>query len=270
LHNLRNPPETDRRVKTMENYFDKTFELRYSEMDKSGDTSPTTILTLLEETAADHCYSINTSLYDLKEQDLGWVLLSGIIQMERYPIYKEKITIRTWLSSYSFIKGVRENIIYDEQGNVIGRAKGLWLFFDIKRRRPVQIFDSIKEQWSYCSEESIKQTIAPNIEAPDSASNVKKYAVNRFDIDMYQHLNNIRYLQWVIDSIDEDIVDTYYLSSIEGRFVAEAKNGESIISLTKKDVNDNSFIHIIKTQDSNKVCATAKTIWKKKQPLFAR
>lgn len=249
----------------MENYFDKKFELRYSEMDKTGDTAPTTILTLLEETAADHCYSINNSLYDLKEQDIGWVLLSGIMQMYRYPSYKEKIIIRTWMSSYSIIKGIRENIIYDEQDNIIGRAKGLWVFFDIKRRRPVQIFDDIKEKWSYCYEESIKHKISINIEVSESGSHIKKHDVNRYDIDMYNHLNNIRYLQWVIDSMDEDIVDNCFLSSIEGRFVAEVKEGDTILTLTKKDINDNSFVHAIKNKDSKKVCAIAKTVWEKKK-----
>lgn len=249
----------------MENYFDKKFELRYSEMDKTGDTAPTTILTLLEETAADHCYSIDNSLYDLIEQDIGWVLLSGIMQMYRYPSYKEKIIIRTWMSSYSIIKGIRENIIYDEQDNIIGRAKGLWVFFDIKRRRPVQIFDDIKEKWSYCHEESIKHKISINIEVNESGSHIKKHDVNRFDIDMYNHLNNIRYLQWVIDSMDEDIVDNCFLSSIEGRFVAEVKEGDTILTLTKKDNNNNSFVHAIKNQDSKKVCAIAKTVWDKKK-----
>lgn len=248
----------------MKNYFDKIFELRYSEMDKSGDTSPTTILTLLEETAADHCYSIDNSLYDLKEQNIGWVLLSGIIQMDRYPAYKEKIIVRTWLSSYSFIKGIRENIIYDEQYNILGRAKGVWVFFDIKKRRPVQIFDDIKKKWSFCTEESIKHNVSINIDVNESESYIKKYDVNQFDIDMYNHLNNIRYLQWVIDSIDEDIVDNYYLSSVEGRFVAEVKSGDTIMSLTKKDIDDNSFVHAIKNKDSKKVCATARTVWKKK------
>jgi len=46
----------------MENYFDRQFQLRYFEMNKVGVASPTTILTLLDETAADHCYSINESL----------------------------------------------------------------------------------------------------------------------------------------------------------------------------------------------------------------
>ena len=107
----------------MEKYFEKQFELRYFEMNNFGEAASTTILTLLEETAAEHCYSINHSLYDLEKQNIGWVLVSGIMTMNRYPIYKEKIIIRTWLSSYSMIKGIRENIIYDEKRNIIGKAK---------------------------------------------------------------------------------------------------------------------------------------------------
>lgn len=52
-------------MKTIKNFFDKQFELRYFEMNELGIASPTTILTLLEETAAEHCYSINHSLYQL-------------------------------------------------------------------------------------------------------------------------------------------------------------------------------------------------------------
>ena len=47
-------------------------------MNEFGVASPTTFLTLLEKTAADHCYSINYSLYQLAEQNIGWVLFSGI------------------------------------------------------------------------------------------------------------------------------------------------------------------------------------------------
>ena len=119
----------------MENYFDQQFELRYFEMNKFGEASSTTLLTLLEETAADHCESINQGLYTLQNQNIGWVLLSGILTMDRYPKYKEKITIRTWMSEFSMIKGHRENLIFDEKMNIIGRSKGLWVFFDIEKQR---------------------------------------------------------------------------------------------------------------------------------------
>lgn len=244
------------------NYFEKQFELRYFEMDKFGIASPTTTLVLLEETAADHCHSINHSLYQLRERNIGWVLIAGFMQMERYPEYKEKITIRTWLSRYSTIKGFRENIIYDEQGKVIGRAKGLWVFFDIERRRPARIFDDIKEKWSSCKEESIDHDISEKIEAIDKPDIELKFKANRYDTDMNKHVNNIRYLQWLIESVPDEFVDTHYLHSIDGRFIAEAHYGQTIISQTKNDTGNKSFLHTMKIKETGIVCAAAKTIWK--------
>jgi acyl-ACP thioesterase len=247
----------------IKNYFNKQFELRYFEMNEYAVASPMTILTLLEETAADHCYLINHSLYQLAEQNVGWILISGFMQMERYPNYKEKITIRTWLSKYSTTKGFRENIIYDEHDNIIGRAKGLWVFFDIERRRSIKIFDDIKNRWSFYNEECINENITKKINAIDFANYKTKFKVNRYDTDMNKHVNNIRYLQWVIESIPDEIINNYYLYSIDGRFIAEAQYGDTIISLTKEDIIGKSFFHTIKIQGSNKVCATAKTVWVK-------
>jgi acyl-ACP thioesterase len=248
---------------TSEIYFDKEFELRYFEMNKLGLATPTIMLALLEETAADHCYSINHSLFDLVKKNVGWVLVSGAMQIERYPNYKEKITIRTWLSSYSSIKGYRENIIFDEQQNIIGRAKGLWVFFDIDKRKPIPIFNDIKEKWGYYNEESINKNIKKKIDAIDLASHIKQFKVNRFDTDMNKHVNNIRYLQWVIESIPEDIADNYSLYEIDGRFISEAQYGDTVLSLTNTDIENDSFVHTIKIEGSNKVCATAKTLWRK-------
>jgi len=70
--------------KVIKNYFDKQFELRYFEMDKFGIASPSTILILLEETAADHCYSINHSLYQLEKQNIGWVGALPPLQRKNY------------------------------------------------------------------------------------------------------------------------------------------------------------------------------------------
>ena len=98
----------------MENCFDKKYELGYFDMNKHGEASPMTILTLLEETAAEHCYNIDYSLYSLEQQNIGWVLISGAIDMVRYPKYREKIAIRTWMSKYTLVKGYRENVIFDD------------------------------------------------------------------------------------------------------------------------------------------------------------
>ncbi|NRD23639.1 acyl-ACP thioesterase [Winogradskyella litoriviva] len=248
---------------TFDNFFEQEFELRYFEMNALGHASPAIMLALLEETAADHCYVIDYSLFDLLEENVGWVLVSGVLQMERYPRYKEKITIRTWLSQYSSIKGYRENIIYDEHRNIIGRAKGLWVFFDIDKRRPKPIFNSIKDKWSFYNAVSIDHNIRKKLNVVEDADYTNVFKVNRFDTDTNKHVNNIRYLQWVIESIPEDIVDHYYLHTIDGRFIAEAQYGDTVLSQTKILASPHKFQHTIKVEGSDKVCASAITYWKK-------
>ncbi|HEY0261611.1 MAG TPA: acyl-ACP thioesterase domain-containing protein, partial [Chitinophagales bacterium] len=244
----------------MSKYFEKTYELRYFEMDKFGIASPVAIVTLLEETAAEHCLHINHSLYDLESQNIGWVLVSGAIEMIKYPKYKDKITIRTWLSKYSLVKGYRENIIYNDKGEIIGLAKGLWVFYDIKRRRPVSIYETIKSAWDCDNRISttinIDTKIRPIIHHPLKV----EFNVYELDIDGNKHVNNIRYLHWLMESLPKELVDNYYMKTINCRFIAEANYGEKIEVFIDEQGPEKDFAHIIKT-DSGKICATATSQW---------
>jgi len=248
----------------MNNYFEKEFDLRYYEMDAIAQATPVTILTLLQETAADHCLYAGHSLFQLMDNNLGWVLLSGAMQMERYPTYKEKITIRTWISTYHSIRGIRENIIYDEDNNIIGRAKGLWLFYDIERRRPTKILDVFKETWSFDDTESLIYDISSKLQPIEIDTDAKEFKVNLYDTDTNKHVNNIRYLQWLMESVPEDILKNYYLHTINGRFIGEAQYGDIVISSIAQGDNEYTFSHAVHVKDDNKLCALAQTIWKKR------
>lgn len=243
-------------------FFEKDFQLRYFEMDRNGLASPVAILTLLEETASDHCMSINYGLPYLFTQDIGWLLLSGYMQIDRYPSFKEKITIKTWLSAYKNIRGYRENLILDDKGHIIGRAKGQWLFYNIARRRPVSIFEEIRDQWSYHPELSAEHDIiTPTmpVNVPDYTSSFK---VRRFDLDSNKHVNNLRYLQWLLETIPDEIMDNCFLHTIDGRFIEEAHFEDEIISKSAKLDNELSYVHCITNTLTGRNCATAATTWK--------
>jgi acyl-ACP thioesterase len=244
----------------MENYFDRDFKLRYFEMNKYGMASPTTILTLLEETAADHCYDIGYSLYSLEKQNIGWVLISGTIDMIRYPTYKEKISIRTWLSKYSLVKGYRENIIFDDSGSIIGKAKGVWAFYDIEKRKPVPIFDEIKLKWG--SNTEISREIDLEVLKIINTSNYQvEYNVYKSDVDSNKHVNNIRYFHWLIESLPDEILDNYILKTINAKFYSEANYGEKIQVYIEHEHIKNTFLHTMKSNIDNKIFVAAHTTW---------
>jgi len=249
----------------MKNYFDKNFELRYYDMNKYGEASPPVILTLLEETAAEHCHNINYCLYSLEKQNIGWVLVSGAIDMIRYPKYKEKIFIRTWISNYSLVKGYRENIIYDEQWKEIGKAKGIWVFYDIEKRKPVPIFNEIKTRWG--SNPEISQEVeTEKIKIIEDEEHELEYNINKSDVDNNKHVNNIRYFHWLIESLPDELLENYSLKNINGKFFHGAYLGEKIKVYNKDDIKtDNKmFLHTMRSNINNRLLAAAHTTWEKK------
>jgi acyl-ACP thioesterase len=230
-------------------------------MNKHGMASPTTILTLLEETAADHCYAIGHSLYSLERQNIGWVLILGSINMYRYPKYKETIKIQTWLSKFSLVKGYRENIILDDNGCVLGAAKGVWAFYDIQNRRPVPVFEDIKAKWGI--NPKISTEIDTNLIQPIIKDNPEiEFDVYRSDVDSNKHVNNIRYFHWLIESLPDEILDGYLLEKINAKFYSEAKYGEKIQVHVDNNLGENIFMHTMKSKFDNKLLVVAHTKWK--------
>jgi len=247
----------------MNNYFDKKFELRYFDMNRYGVASPTTILTLLEETAAEHSHDIDFCLYSLERQNIGWVLISGIMDMVRYPKYKENINIRTWISKYTLVKGHRENIIYDDSGNIIGKAKGIWVFYDIEKKKPVPIIDEIKAKWGVNPEVS-REVDLEKIKILNDIEHQLEYDILKSDVDSNKHVNNIRYFHWLIDSLPEEIMDNYFLKRINAKFFSEANFGEKIRVYSKNEMEQKVLLHTMRSNVNDRLLAAAHTIWEKK------
>jgi acyl-ACP thioesterase len=246
----------------MDHVFSKDFELRYFEMSKHGMASPITVLTLLEETAADHCHSIGHGIYSLESQNIGWVLTSGSISMNRYPKYKETIQIQTWLSKFSPIRGYRENIILDDKGYVIGKAKGIWVFFDIQNRKPVPIFEDIKAKWGI--EPRVSAEIDLGLIKPSTKGRqAMEFDVYRSDVDSNRHVNNIRYFHWLIESLPDEIPDRYLLETITAKFYSDVTYGEKIQVYVDGDADKHTFMHTMKSNLDDKLVAAAHTKWRK-------
>ncbi|MDR0463840.1 MAG: hypothetical protein LBG94_01850 [Treponema sp.] len=247
----------------MVNCFNTNFRLRYFDMNKHGEATPTAILALLEEAAAEHCHDIDYSLYSLEKQNIGWVLVSGTIDMVRYPRYKEKIFIRTWISNYSLIRGYRENIIYDEAGAEIGKASGIWVFYDIEKQKPVPIFEEIKTRWGF-NPEIAQDVELDKIRVLEAGDEKAEYDINRSDVDSNKHVNNIRYFHWLIESLPDDILDNYSLKRINGKFFHGAYFGEKIKVYYRDETEDKMFLHTMRSNIDDRLLAAAHTTWVKK------
>ena len=84
----------------------------------------------------------------------------------------------------------------------------------------------------------------------------KEVVVSYSDIDVNNHTNNVRYVQWLLDCIDFNILIKKQIKELEVNFIAEALiNDNLIISIQKVSASSLIYIgNVIRKEDNRELC----------------
>jgi acyl-ACP thioesterase len=217
----------------------------------------------LQETAWNHANQIGIGYSDLAQNDYFWVLSRLAIEMNEYPGWGEKVVVKTWLLGSSRLFALRDFSIMKEEGRVIGGAKSAWVVLNLKTRKPQRIEPFLKGL-SPLSDQDGAETRLNKLPAPSHPGSETFFTVHYSDLDMHQHVNNARYIEWILDSYPFEMNQTHHITTFEINFLAESNFGDelSIQSEQQKDSNP-AFLHtMIRKEDGRELCR-ARVRWKK-------
>ncbi|MBE9467705.1 MAG: hypothetical protein IMY72_05200 [Bacteroidetes bacterium] len=240
--------------------FVKEYEIRYKEVNDRQEATPVAILNFVEETAADHCAHIGRNVYDLQKNGIGWVLYAGCFHMDKYPRYREKIKIKTWISQFKSFRGYREYRVLSEDNKLLGGFRGLWLYFDLEKRKPIPIEDIYYEKWPMRNEKAIDYEIDPSKNLITNSDSNKSFAVQRYDIDSNNHVNNVRYMQWLMEAIPDEFYNKAKMQYIQGTFLKETFLDRHVLA-DCKIISPNELLHTVIEKEHGTLLATARTTW---------
>ncbi len=188
---------------------------------------------LFEDVAFSHCECTGWDVFRLRKAGFGWIMIEGGFEMMRYPRYREAFTIETWLEGARMFYGSRGFEVKDESGLTIGRARSLWIFYDLAKHRPAPVFEDILKCWKP------DPGVVPARGAPGGGpvggepaalppDCVPSFDVRALDIDTNGHVNNVRYLEWALESVPPAVRDGYRLVALQGRFIHEVVRGQCV------------------------------------------
>lgn len=209
-------------------YFDQTFNIRYAELDRRGEATPLSILTYLEETALSHSEAAGCGLEYLKQQGTAWVLNCWHLKMKAYPRWKESVTIRTWPTGFQRFYGYRQFLITDTQGQAIGCADSIWIYMNMEKKRPVRITEDLIQKYVVMPKKVFDSPME-NWTTPENLPVKKQLPVLYSDIDTNGHVNNVRYLGWMLEGMPENLLSEAYMSELEIVYKKEADPGEPVL-----------------------------------------
>ncbi len=243
-------------------------EVPYFACDPEGYMTPTYILNYFGEASSAHSDYLNLGVKELMNLNYGWILNRWKLYFLSYPRVKEKISIETWTSSVNRFYANREFILYNEENEILAKATTVWVFLDLEKQRPIRIPKEIEERYN-CNDEPVFQDFY-NFKETEIKENSKVFATRKSDIDYNKHVNNVKYLDWILEVIPETIDANYWLHSLEIQYKKEILYGDQIVSsISKKEKNEDSlyFLHKIKKEDEEVATTYARTGWTRKNKI---
>ncbi|MBN2049396.1 MAG: acyl-ACP thioesterase [Spirochaetales bacterium] len=173
-----------------------------------------------QESAWRHAEELGVGVQRLGEEGCFWVLSRLCVEVERYPVWNEQVTLRTWPKGIDRLFALRDFLLFDEAGETCARASTAWLILHGERRRPVRVEPFFQHLLSPTAAEALPGTpekIDPLTEDVSAGCRRSGYAV----LDMNRHVNNARYADWVLDSFPLERFDREGVRKFSIQYLAE-------------------------------------------------
>ena len=237
------------------------FTIRTYEIDNRKVATIPALVKLMHEAAMQNVIRLKLSVWDLEPHQISWVLMRKLLTINRLPILGEKITIETTPTGFEKFFTFRDYKVFDEQGELIAFSSSTWLLMDTQSRRMTRIPDFIMEfqQWMPAPEVCLPR---PTSKLPkfEPMGEGKQYLVRWHDLDFNMHLNNTFYVQWMIESVPEKLIQKGQLKQMDIIYRTECSWKEKVMAELQV-LDENSYLHRLVRQSDQKEVALAKTTW---------
>jgi len=230
---------------------DKYF-INWHEADFRGNASMTTICNFLQETAWRNAEHLGFGYTDLDKNNRIWVVLRWLIRMEKYPRWRDEIVIETWPRPPERLFALRDYEIKSMDGEILGAASSTWLVVDSKTHRP-QKPDFLSDALHLTTNRLALGENADNINIPDGMDLKQSHLVKISEIDNYGHVNNARYVEWVLNLFDQEFLEHRSIKEFQINFLGEATFNQAIELFLKKGSEEEYIVVATRTEDQKNI-----------------
>lgn len=237
--------------------FSKNWKVNFTQCTPNGYLKYTELCNMLQLTGGDHAESGGLSFSDMQVHDQAWVLSRIRVEIDRLPKWGDTVTIKTWINDLQGSRSVRALEIYLNNEKIIGSTT-FWAVFNTRLRRPEIIAFPHEHFFTSFSENRATKENFSKIDISRNTEKVFSRKTVLSDLDIVNHVNNVKYLEWCLDLVDYEAVVRQKIKSFDMNFLKELKYGDTI------DINQNTgseeTLYTISKED--KICFALQLNWK--------
>lgn len=244
-----------------------TFTLRGYETDALGRLTIPALMNFMQESANRNAIDYGIGIRDLAQQGYGWMLMRFRLRMHQYPRYGQTIRVITYPTFFDKYFIFRDFRVLAEDGTLLADAASTWLVFSVEKRAMIPLPNFIRALSVPDTIEPLpKLTLKPDFQhqafIPDRD---KEVTVGWFSIDQNQHVNNVAYVEWLLESLDNNTLQTRELAEIDLVYRTESHWGDQLL-IRSVSASDTTTLHRIEQADqAGKELLVAQSRWRQNE-----
>ena len=206
-------------------YQEKIF-INSNDVDNHYELKISTIFKYLQQVSTNHSELLGLGKKDTVDKGMFWVITRMQVKILRLPHMLETVTVTTHPSDLMIFMFPRHYEIYDEKGELCIVGNAVWVLLDNNTHKV--IMKPFGEGYTFKGETHPDDLKLPDRVIYDNLSKVETRRVRYNDIDLNGHLNNTKYIDYIIDTHDINFYKKYRVKEILINYEKEIKNEDSV------------------------------------------
>ena len=235
--------------------YSHNWKIDFTQCAPNGFLKYTELCGILQLTAAYHAEMGGISFADMQVFHQAWVLSRMRIEIDKLPHWKDEITVKTWIISLENSRSVRALEVYSNEKKIIG-CETFWAVINTKIRRPETLALPFRHFELFPDDFSTIERIKKISSSAEILQNNKR-TIALSDLDIVNHVNNIKYLEWCLDIVAIDKLLNQNIKSFDMNFKNELLLNEEV-NIGNALTSDNQFFSVSK---NDKNCFSMIVSW---------
>lgn len=235
--------------------YEQEFELSFLNCYPNGLLKYTDLCNFIQVVAGNHADLGGISYSDMQTQSQAWVVSRMRVEISKLPKWRDKIVVKTWIKTLENSRSTRCIEFYLNDQKIIG-CETYWVVINTKTRRP----DNLALPHNHFEKFDTNATNFPTdkINTNQEFKNVGTKKVFFSDLDVVNHANNVKYLEWCLDYENPKNLLLSKVKAFDMNFMRELNlNDEAILA---KSSNENESVFTISLDD--KTAYALRVEWK--------
>ena len=227
----------------MKTFLEETHKIRTYDVDFNNRLKVNSIFNYMQDIASTHADSLNFGYKDLKDSGLFWVLYWVKVQFETFPKFEDEFTIKTWAKGTYKLYGLRDFLLSNDKNEIFCRATTAWLLLNTGTKRITEIKNLPSYRPSMENEHALKD-LPSKINFENKKEFVFKKHVGYSNIDLNRHVNNEKYIEFILDCYTEEHHAQNQIKNMTVSFLSETKYDDLLEIYLNKNIVENNTDYI--------------------------